>query len=96
MLRPKLVEAARKGVQRLGRNIDRYLGETIDIDAVLGDSVAIARSHGWSIEEVPVEEKPNLIVLNRKPIVENQNTRTTSFYLNLGFTIAGQYDLLYF
>jgi len=28
--------------------------------------------------------------------VENQNTRTTSFYLNLGFTIAGQYDLLYF
>ena len=28
--------------------------------------------------------------------VENQNTRTKSFYLNLGFTPAGQYDLLYF
>jgi len=28
--------------------------------------------------------------------VENQNTRTKSFYLNLGFTAAGQYDLLYF
>jgi len=28
--------------------------------------------------------------------VENKKTRTTSFYLNLGFTIAGQYDLLYF
>lgn len=28
--------------------------------------------------------------------VENQNTRTSSFYLNLGFHIAGQYDLLYF
>jgi uncharacterized protein len=28
--------------------------------------------------------------------VENENTRTTSFYLNLGFTRAGQYDLLYF
>lgn len=82
MLRPKLVEAARKGVQRLGRNIDRYLGETIDIAAVLGDSVAIARSHGWSIEEVPVEEKPNLIVLNRKPIVENQNTRRV--YISAG------------
>lgn len=28
--------------------------------------------------------------------VENEDTRTRSFYLNLGFTIAGQYDLLYF
>ena len=28
--------------------------------------------------------------------VESQDTRTRSFYLNLGFTIAGQYDLLYF
>jgi predicted GNAT family acetyltransferase len=28
--------------------------------------------------------------------VENQNVRTQSFYLNLGFTAAGQYDLLYF
>ena len=28
--------------------------------------------------------------------VESQNTRTRSFYLKLGFSIAGQYDLLYF
>jgi ribosomal protein S18 acetylase RimI-like enzyme len=28
--------------------------------------------------------------------VENENTPTQSFYLNLGFTPAGQYDLLYF
>jgi ribosomal protein S18 acetylase RimI-like enzyme len=28
--------------------------------------------------------------------VETQNTRTRSFYLKLGFTVAGQYDLLYF
>jgi predicted GNAT family acetyltransferase len=28
--------------------------------------------------------------------VENQNGRTQSFYLNLGFSVAGQYDLLYF
>jgi predicted GNAT family acetyltransferase len=28
--------------------------------------------------------------------VESQNIRTKSFYLKLGFTIAGQYDLLYF
>ena len=28
--------------------------------------------------------------------VENENTRTKYFYLNLGFTAAAQYDLLYF
>lgn len=28
--------------------------------------------------------------------VEDQNTRTQSFYLRLGFSVAGQYDLLYF
>jgi len=28
--------------------------------------------------------------------VENQNVRTKSFYLQLGFNVAGQYDLLYF
>ncbi|HKG45113.1 MAG TPA: GNAT family N-acetyltransferase [Pyrinomonadaceae bacterium] len=28
--------------------------------------------------------------------VENENTRTTAFYVSLGFDIAGQYDLLYF
>jgi uncharacterized protein len=28
--------------------------------------------------------------------VENENTRTTSFYLRLGFNLAGHYDLCYF
>ena len=27
--------------------------------------------------------------------VEQQNTRTQEFYLNLGFSVGGQYDLLY-
>ncbi len=40
-----------------------------------------------------------ILLESRKAIylfVENENTRTKSFYLNLGFTAAGQYDLLYF
>jgi uncharacterized protein len=37
-------------------------------------------------------ESTNAIYL----FVENENARTKSFYLNLGFTAAGQYDLLYF
>lgn len=38
-------------VKRLGKNINRYFGETIDIVAVLKDCVAAAREHGWSVED---------------------------------------------
>ncbi len=51
--------------QRLRKNISSYLGETIDIEAVLSDCVAAARTHGWSIEEIPVPSKPSLLALNR-------------------------------
>ncbi len=37
-------------MQRLGKNIGRYLGEAIDIHAVLGDVEAAAREHGWASE----------------------------------------------
>ena len=53
-------------MQRLGRNIDRYLGETIDLAQVIGDCLAAARSYGWSAEDIPAGLKPNLIALTRK------------------------------
>lgn len=53
-------------VERLGKNIDRYLGETIDLAAVLGDCLKAARGFGWTIEELPAGPKPNLIALTRK------------------------------
>jgi Succinylglutamate desuccinylase / Aspartoacylase family len=53
--------------QRLRKNISSYLGETIDIDAVLSDSLATARNSGWSIEEIPVPQKPSLFALTRSP-----------------------------
>jgi hypothetical protein len=39
-------------VQRLGRNIREYSGETIDIDRVQHDCIAAAQAHGWTIEEI--------------------------------------------
>lgn len=40
------------------------------------------------------------ILLQRKRaiylFVENENERLQSFYLNLGFSVGGHYDLLYF
>lgn len=53
--------------QRLRKNISSYLGETIDIDAVLSDSLAAAKTHGWSIEEIPVSQKPSLFALTHSP-----------------------------
>jgi protein MpaA len=49
-----------KAAQRLGKNINGYFGETIDLPAVLRDCVAAARSHGWSISEIPVNETTSL------------------------------------
>jgi len=55
--------------QRLRKNISSYLGETIDIDAVLSDSLAAAKSNGWSIEEIPISNKPSLYALTLSPPV---------------------------
>jgi Predicted deacylase len=53
--------------QRLRKNISSYLGETIDIDAVLSDCLAAAKTHRWAIEEIPVPSKPSLFALTRSP-----------------------------
>jgi murein peptide amidase A len=37
-------------MQRLGKNISRYAGETIDIQKVLADIEAAAKQHGWKSE----------------------------------------------
>src|SRR5437660_1779054 len=52
-------------LQRLGRNVQGYGGETIDITAVLNDCLAAARAHGWSIEELPAGPSRNLLALTR-------------------------------
>ncbi len=46
-------------MQPLGKNINGYFGETIDIDAVLNDCTAAARSHGWIVEAI--SETPKLL-----------------------------------
>jgi murein peptide amidase A len=37
-------------MQRLGRNLGKYLGERIDIERVLGDVEFAAKDHGWKTE----------------------------------------------
>src|SRR5690349_13926766 len=50
---------------RLGKNLDRYVGEKIDIQSVLADCIRAAHSHGWHIEEIPAPPKPSLFALTR-------------------------------
>lgn len=57
-------------VQRLGKNINGYFGETIDIRRILEDMVQAARPHGWTVEELPATAGASLLALKRI-----QNTR---------------------
>src|SRR6266403_3808013 len=52
-------------VPRLGKNINGYSGETIHIASVLGDCLAAARAHSWTIEEIAASPKPALLALTR-------------------------------
>ena len=47
-------------MQRLGKNLKGYCGETIDIGTVLGDCAAAAKASGWTIEEI--HPAPNVIL----------------------------------
>jgi hypothetical protein len=60
---PKLAQELR----RLGKNVNGYLGETIDIAGVLSDVVAAGREHGWALEEIHSAPKLILALSRRGP-----------------------------
>ena len=57
---------AEQALRRLGRNANGYLGETIAIEAVLGDCVAAGRAHGWAIEDIHAAPNLNLLAFTRQ------------------------------
>src|ERR1041385_794182 len=52
-------------MQRLGKNLDRYRGEGIDIQQTLRDVAAAAREHGWTLETFFKTAEFNLFALHR-------------------------------
>lgn len=50
-------------MQRLGKNIDGYYGERIQIDGILKDCVVAAGENGWTIEELPFGSNDRLLAL---------------------------------
>src|SRR5262249_20619831 len=53
-------------MRRLGKNVNGYSGETIDITRILSDCVEAAGKHTWLVEEIPVDGKRSLPALPRR------------------------------
>ncbi|HZF02310.1 MAG TPA: M14 family metallocarboxypeptidase [Methylomirabilota bacterium] len=59
-------------MERLGKNLGGYLGETIDIRAVLRDVEIAAQQNGWSSETFYDTGEFKLFALHRKPEARRQ------------------------
>jgi hypothetical protein len=58
--------------QRLCKNANGYFGETIDIKLVLGECFRAAVSHGWTTQEIPVDQEISLSTFIRPgPVSES-------------------------
>jgi murein peptide amidase A len=68
-------------VQRLGKNLGSYFGETIDIRAVLHNVEAAAEQYGWASETFHSAGDFKLFALRRSPRVEQTPIRV---YISTG------------
>ena len=65
-------------LRRLGKNVNGYLGETIDLPSVLQDCLAAAQVHGWAVKEIPVSEELSLPVFTRTALARSGTEAGTS------------------
>jgi hypothetical protein len=70
-------------VQRLGKNLGGYFGETIDIRTVLRDVETAAQQHGWTSEIFHDAEEFKWFALHRKPEVRSQKSEAR-IYISAG------------
>jgi hypothetical protein len=73
-----------RAIQRLGRNKNAYLGETVDINRILQDDLDAAREYDWQIEEIPVPDKPRLFAFRRLAAAANTGRRSRKIYISTG------------
>jgi protein MpaA len=71
-------------MQRLGKNAGKYLGETIDIHAVLRDVESAAREHGWESEVFLQAAEFKLLTLHRRAPSTTSSKPSTRFYISTG------------
>ncbi len=68
-------------MQRLGKNIKGYSGETVDIGAIQRDCIAAAQAHGWTVEEI--HPAPKLILGFVRRAIRTTH-HTTRLYISTG------------
>jgi hypothetical protein len=71
-------------VQRLGKNINGYFGEGIDIEAVLNDCMAAARAHGWMVEAISTAPKLLAFVRPASGEIRERARHHSSIYISAG------------
>jgi len=76
-------------MQRLGKNVGRYLGDTIDIQQTLRDIETAARQHGWNSETFFESGELRLFALTRPALRSpsstlNSQLSTPRIYLSAG------------
>ena len=71
-------------LRRLGKNVNGYFGETIDLDAVLRDCAAAATRCGWTSAAIPVNERVSLPVYIRPGPVTDPHERYPRIYISAG------------
>jgi len=71
-------------MQRLGKNAGGYHGETIDIGAVLRESVAAAQRHGWNVKCLDVTSGLSLCALHRPSPSSRSTHYAPRVYISTG------------
>ena len=71
-------------VQKLGKNIGGYHGETIDIRAVLREVKAVAQAHGWTYELFYKTGDLDLFALHRPALSTKNSQLSTRLYISTG------------
>ena len=72
-------------MQRLGKNVGRYLGDTIDIHQILRDLEIAAQKHGWASETFFASGNVRLFALTRpKAASTNFQSPPRKIYLSAG------------
>ena len=70
-------------MQRLGKNVGRYLGDTIDIRQVLRDTASAAKEHGWNSEVFYQTRELELFCLTR-PAKLSDGNQLRRIYISTG------------
>lgn len=71
-------------MQRLGKNVNRYLGETVDIRALLRDVETAAHQHGWASEVFFQNHELKLVALHHPPRSHETSDAPRRVYISAG------------